>query len=284
MAQPNLFNTDNTSVPIPPIEISFEDFYLTEKSYDDILSKFKIFNESIKHFETKYRKNRNIYFLISFSLVLLTLIYVNSKYMHYEVIPFIWVTFILFGMIFVLIERFFFNYRSWAKKKVEKLKIGPSESEIIKLQNYEEARKVYIQKRNNYEWELSEYNREIKAKKVEYWYSLNGWEFETEFEKLLNKQGFKTQKTRGSSDGGVDIFAAKNNLTYAVQCKAHKSQIGPSIVRELFGAMNHNKIKNGILVNLGGFSRGVIEFANDKSIILLDIESIIKLHEGEKIL
>jgi HJR/Mrr/RecB family endonuclease len=157
-------------------------------------------------------------------------------------------------------------------------------SDIDLIENYENAVKIYEKALEDYNNKVKAYNDDLKRKVKNFWFSLSGWEFETEFEKLLKQQGFVTHKTSGSADGGVDIFATRGSTRYAVQCKAHKKPTGPSIVRDLYGSMNHNNIKNGILVNLGGFTEGVFDFVRDKSIVLLDIDDVIELHEGKKTL
>lgn len=276
-----LFNSENKTIPNPPSIPSFEDFSLTKETYEHIKHKIEVHKRWLKYAESRYKSTLNVYAVIFSIIVVAIFIYINSKIWHYQIIAVIVVTYILSGIIFYIIVEYI-DFKKWAIKNGEKLKYSPSASELAKYRNYEEAFKIYLQNRDKYEWELFEYNRRIEAKKSEYWFSLNGWDFESEFAKLLNRQGFKTQITSGSSDGGIDIFAMKDGVPFAIQCKAHKSPIGPNIIRDLYGSMNHNNIKNGILVNLGGFTKGVIDFAKDKSIILLDIDDVIKLHEGQK--
>ncbi len=277
-----LFNSNNESIPIPPRKPVFEDFNLTEKKYEEILNKIKSHNERVNFYENKYKGLRDIYGIVFILIIIAIVMSVNSKFFKHPTLQVVIITFFFAGILFVIIEKRFSFMMRFAKIKVKNLKLSPSENDLKLLKNYEESIEIYSLSYDKYEWELSEFNRNIKAKNSEYWFSLNGWEFESEFEKILNKNGFITNKTKGSSDGGIDIFAMKNNTSLAVQCKAHKNPVGPAIVRELYGSMNHNNIKNGLLVNLGGFTKGVVEFSKDKSIILLDIDDVIKLHEGKK--
>ncbi|MBS4033019.1 MAG: restriction endonuclease [Ignavibacterium sp.] len=262
----------------------FEDFNLTEKKYEDIKNKIKSYNERIAFYENRYKGLRDIFGLSFISIIIAIAFVVNFKLIKYPVIQVLIITFIFSGILFVIIEKQFSFMKRYAKNKVNNLQIPPSEHELKLLENYEESINTYKLNYDKYEWELSEFNRNTKAQQSEYWFLLNGWNFESQFEKILIKNGFITYKTSGSSDGGIDIFATKDKVQFAIQCKAHKNQIGPSVIRDLYGAMNHNNIKNGILVNLGGFTKGVIKFAKDKSIILLDINDVIELHVGKKTL
>lgn len=281
MKESGLFNSDKNFPPIPPLKPTLRDFSLSEKSYEEIINKIDKFNKSIIFYKDRYKKLREVYGFIFISISIALSLYINSTSNKYSAFIVAFYTFIIAGLLFVVIEHFLFDYEYWARKRAVKHRIGPSAGELQKLYDYEAAIKKYHQEVDQYEWELSEYNRNIKAKESEYWYSISGWEFENEFASLLNRHGFKTQITSGSSDGGIDIFASKDGIDYAVQCKAHKNPIGPSIARDFYGSMVHNKIKHGILVNLGGFSKSVVDFTNDKTIKLLDINEVIKLHKGE---
>ena len=41
--------------------------------------------------------------------------------------------------------------------------------------------------------------------------------------------------------------------------------------------MKHSSVKRGIIASLGGFTKGVYDFVDDKAIDLIDLEDIIKL-------
>jgi len=146
---------------------------------------------------------------------------------------------------------------------IERKESYPDKNEISKLIE----RSIYFKKR--------------KQQKG-YWFSLNGHEFEEQITKILKKYNYKDVfKTKGSGDGGVDIIVTKNDgQKIFIQCKAHKKQIGPEAVRALFGVMNKSKVNEGIVIGLGGFSPGAIEFAQDESIKLLDINDIIDINKG----
>jgi len=122
---------------------------------------------------------------------------------------------------------------------------------------------------------------EIRKRAAEYWFSLDGHQFEEEMATLFKKSGhFNVIKTKGSGDGGVDlILTATDGTKILVQCKAHKGPVGPSIARDLFGAMHHEHANRGIIVSLGGVTEGVRDFIDGKNITIVDVDGVIKMHK-----
>jgi hypothetical protein len=122
---------------------------------------------------------------------------------------------------------------------------------------------------------------EIRRRETEYWFSLGGHEFEEEISNLFKRSGhFSVIKTKGSGDGGIDLILTANDGTkIVVQCKAHKAPIGPSIARDLYGAMHHEQVNRGIIVSLGGVTQGVRDFIEGKNISIIDVDGVIKMHK-----
>lgn len=150
---------------------------------------------------------------------------------------------------------------------------------------------VFLKKPNLSESYLEEYERDLKQYKIEiarfkywqqkkkkdFWLNLTGHQFEEALAKVYRKNGYIANVTQGSGDGGVDIILEKNNVITYVQCKAHKKAVGPAVARELYGTMKHSSVQNGIIASLGGFTKGVYDFVDDKAIDLIDLEDIIRL-------
>lgn len=109
-----------------------------------------------------------------------------------------------------------------------------------------------------------------------FWKSLSGRQFENELANLYIKIGYKAEVTTASDDKGVDIWLTKNGQRIPVQCKAHQKSVGPSVVRELYGSMNHFNSDKAILASLSGFTKGVFDYIVDKPIELVDLRWIIK--------
>ena len=136
--------------------------------------------------------------------------------------------------------------------------------------------------------ELSEFNSIEKSVKIsifkqnaEYWLNMSGWEFEKQVARLYETHGYNSVITKGSADGGVDIFLKKDGLKYAVQCKNHRKPVGPASVRDLYGAMRHERVSKGIFISSNGYTTGAREFSLNKPIELLDISDIILMHNSK---
>jgi hypothetical protein len=115
-----------------------------------------------------------------------------------------------------------------------------------------------------------------------FWMSLDGLTFEKKIAELFTLHGWEVTLTASSGDGGVDLFIRKDNKLTGVQCKAHKSPVGPSVIRDLYGAIQHFEADDAILICLGGFTQGVHDFARGKPIRLMNLEDLIKMQLSEE--
>lgn len=121
-----------------------------------------------------------------------------------------------------------------------------------------------------------QYKRQV-MQTAAYWQNLDGHAFEREFARLLTRHGYRTEVTRGSGDGGVDIIADDGNGLIAVQCKRHKNPVGPAVIRELYGAVTAGKYRTGMLAVTGGVTKGVHEFIEGKPLQIVDLLQIVQL-------
>jgi hypothetical protein len=144
--------------------------------------------------------------------------------------------------------------------------------------------KLYVAAACKAEQAAREAEQALLRQKRSYWERLNGYEFEIETAEVLKLYQFKPIVTKGSADGGVDIEVARGGRRGVVQCKAHVACVGPHVVRDLYGAIYHCGADFGIIVSRGGFSRGAIDFARDKPILLVDTSDLIAMQEGKDIL
>ncbi len=133
-------------------------------------------------------------------------------------------------------------------------------------------RKVEIYKRDKAAYTYWEYQ-----KKYQFWASLTGYEFEDFVGQVFLKNNYIVHTTKKSGDGGIDLVLEKDSTRIAVQCKAHNKAVGPSVVRDLYGTMNHFGFNKGMLVSLNGFTSGVYTFVKDKEIELISVHELIKM-------
>lgn len=126
--------------------------------------------------------------------------------------------------------------------------------------------------------------RDAELRKRSYWTFLDGYGFERATAEVLNKHQFNAVVTRGSADGGIDIEVTRNGLRGVVQCKAHMACVGPHVVRDLYGVIHHTRASFGIIVSLGGFTKGAFDFRRDKPILFVDLDDLIAMQEGKDVL
>ena len=113
--------------------------------------------------------------------------------------------------------------------------------------------------------------------KVRYWMSLKGLGLEYIIGDLYRKLGYKIEHTSRTGDEGVDLILKKDNIATIVQCKGYKNQVGPSVVRELYGTLKSCGVGNAILVCPAGFTRGAKATAVGKNIQLISSHELIAM-------
>ena len=160
----------------------------------------------------------------------------------------------------------------------------------IKL--YEEAQAAYRMMREEADRVHLEAERERRAtqrahqeaeragrrKLIDHWMSLDGLELEGEMEVLCRRLGYRVESTPVSGDGGIDlILKDKSGKKVVVQCKSHKSPVGPAAARELYGSMMDFGADKAVLVCPVGFTQGVKDFVRGKPIDLAAAEDLIRL-------
>ena len=166
-----------------------------------------------------------------------------------------------------------------------------------RIRKYEEARKAWLHYRlyekpkaeraereaKRAEWARQQANQEAERarhqKKIDYWMSLSGDDFERDMAALCRRLGYSVETTPASGDEGVDLVLRRKGKKIVVQCKSHKSPVGPAVVRELYGSMIAAKADKAVLACTGGFTRGVRDFAKGKPIELVSASGLVELAE-----
>ncbi len=139
-----------------------------------------------------------------------------------------------------------------------------------------ELLKPIYQKVSLYETALDRYQQ----RKEGYWKSLRGTRFETALARLYKKTGYSVSQTKGSGDEGIDLILMKDGKKTAVQCKGHKKPIGVGAIRDLYGAMMHFGAESAVLACPAGFTKGVWQFAKNKSIELISASDLVEMAES----
>ncbi|MBP3592862.1 MAG: restriction endonuclease [Clostridia bacterium] len=159
---------------------------------------------------------------------------------------------------------------------VSRWNVSDNKNREIKAQtmdlNLDNAVENYNKAVRDYEWYL-------KKCSIDFWNSLDGFEFEKEIAKLYRKQGYDATVTTATADGGVDIILTKNNKRIAVQCKHHAKPIGPNAVRALQGVVASQNYSKGIFVSLNGYTSTVYSEVRNSNvkIELLELKDLLKM-------
>jgi restriction system protein len=108
------------------------------------------------------------------------------------------------------------------------------------------------------------------------------------FEDLLGeayrRQGFRVEETlSGGADGGVDLVLNNEGRTVLVQCKRHKSVIGVTVVRELYGVLIDRRAAGAKLVATTNFTPDAVAFAAGKPIELIGSAALLELIRGVQV-
>jgi restriction system protein len=105
--------------------------------------------------------------------------------------------------------------------------------------------------------------------------------FETVIRDLFQAMGFDTYQTRPSRDGGVDCVAHYTQSVvggkYIIQAKRYIHRVPVEDVRDLAGALDHERASKGILVTTSDFTRAGYQFAEGKPIELINGNGLLAL-------
>jgi restriction system protein len=99
-------------------------------------------------------------------------------------------------------------------------------------------------------------------------------QFEELVADLFRARNLEVTTTGRSGDGGVDVAALDPDpLTgglILIQVKRYRATVAPSVVRDLYGVVQHRGATKGILVTTSGFGPGSYEFAQGKPLTLIN--------------
>lgn len=109
-----------------------------------------------------------------------------------------------------------------------------------------------------------------------------------EFEQLagayFERMGYSVSFTPDGADGGVDVISRKGSETFLIQCKQWRAtQVGVSVVRELFGVMVAQGATGAFVVSIGPFSAEAEAFAEGRNIKLIDAHTLLKSRQSAQL-
>ena len=180
-------------------------------------------------------------------------------------------------------------YRHEYNKLIEK------EKEIQRRKKEEELRKREEERRRQAE---EKKRQEFQRKqRLEYWRNLmhdpnvsnleKGRIFEEAMSELFEKLGYKSDLTRATKDGGIDIVLYKDGKKYFVQCKFHKNHIGVEPVKQLWADKDVYNADKVIMLTYSGVSKDAKDYidrinkssTNGNLYVYFDIRNILNLYQ-----
>ena len=145
-----------------------------------------------------------------------------------------------------------------------------------------ESRGVYLSSPSStdfisyFENEAFEYINRLKE--PTHYDDMSGHEFEEYCAILLKNNGFvDVEVTSGSGDFGVDVLAAKDGVSYAIQCKRQSSNVGVKAVQEIFSGKEFYKRHIGVVFTNQHFTHSAKEKAERTGILLWDRDKLDEL-------
>lgn len=98
----------------------------------------------------------------------------------------------------------------------------------------------------------------------QWWWNLDGWEFEEEVAKVFRKHGYRAEVTKKTGDGGIDIILWKDGKKIIAQTKHYRNEVGPEPVRALWGVKEDFKADEVLMVASSGFTKASNDFIRKK--------------------
>jgi restriction system protein len=92
----------------------------------------------------------------------------------------------------------------------------------------------------------------------------------------LREQGFVVSVVGGQGDHGIDLIAERDGIRTAVQCKRWFGvrSVGEPQIRDLLGAMQHERAANGLVLTTGRYSDAAVKWVQGKPIRLWGAEEL----------
>ena len=102
-----------------------------------------------------------------------------------------------------------------------------------------------------------------------------GLDLEERCARILERRGWKVERTPRSRDGGVDVIGSRNDEVgieqrIYVQCKDHAHPVGVQLVREFIGALPAGVNVYAVLATPAGLTSDAQQLAQDRSVIVWD--------------
>jgi restriction system protein len=151
------------------------------------------------------------------------------------------------------------DHRNWFVKEVALEGIDPEE---IVAHSYKEVFDYLTE-------QVDEYTDDYNDIESEYDDLGTGHEYEEFVRTAIESLGWKSIKTKGSGDQGVDIIAIKGPVKIVVQCKKWGAKVTNKAVQEIYAGKTYEDANFAIVVTNSSFTTSAIKLAESTGVILL---------------
>lgn len=106
-------------------------------------------------------------------------------------------------------------------------------------------------------------------------------QFEIAVAETLKENGYNTNKTKATSDRGVDVIAIKDGEKFAVQCKFYSSnnKVSSPEVQQVSGLLSNPQFDHAVIITTSSFTDEARQIAANRGVELVQSDIRIELPE-----
>jgi len=109
---------------------------------------------------------------------------------------------------------------------------------------------------------------------------MTGNEFEAYTAFLLAKHQFEQIKqTKDYGDQGIDVIATKNGITYGIQCKRWKKNVGNKAIQEVYAGIGYYSLDQAIVLTNSYYTESAKQLSHKLKVELWDRKTLTKMIE-----
>jgi Restriction endonuclease len=127
---------------------------------------------------------------------------------------------------------------------------------------------------------LDRWNRYHKLRNIISVDTLSGVEFEVAIANLYERKGYQVTITKASGDFGVDVLAAKDGESLAIQVKRYSSNVGVAAVQEVASGTRYYKANVAVVITNSFFTEQAKMLAKTLRVRLIDKKGLAEMWDS----